>query len=347
MLNDHSMYEHILEDDIFFGVIGMLECKLISYTFTLLVAYPYIVDDPEFPAHKANYREILHQTSRFHQPIPIHDDPLLRKIHHTYRLQFMKDVVLARALDDSTFNVLNSCIIFNQIDIITHVQQDPVFLTEVVRLYVDDDMLSGGGVRKKGEEKGAVGDAMDVDVQPQNDPKVNGVLEHGQSSRSTFAPLDDLTEDAINLRREVVSLIQQLCVMGKNVQLPARMTLFRSLVDRGILFAVQWALSLPEKEASSKPMISAAGEILAGLLDHDLNGVRGHVLKQVVAIEKEREAGKKGADKAETILALICKMLAQSQDLAVQCQVGDALKAMMDIPQSDAEAHVRVPLILS
>src|SRR3984957_20849696 len=123
------------------------------------------------------------------------------------------------------------------------------------RLYVDDDMLSGGGVRKKGEEKGAVGDAMDVDVQPQNDPKVNGVLEHGQSSRSTFAPLDDLTEDAINLRREVVSLIQQLCVMGKNVQLPARMTLFRSLVDRGILVAVQWALSLPEKEGSSKPMI--------------------------------------------------------------------------------------------
>jgi hypothetical protein len=26
MLNDHSMYEHILEDDIFFGVVGMLEC---------------------------------------------------------------------------------------------------------------------------------------------------------------------------------------------------------------------------------------------------------------------------------------------------------------------------------
>ena len=25
-LNDHSMYEHILEDDLFFGVVGMLEC---------------------------------------------------------------------------------------------------------------------------------------------------------------------------------------------------------------------------------------------------------------------------------------------------------------------------------
>jgi hypothetical protein len=27
MLNDHTMYEHILEDDIFFGVVGMLECE--------------------------------------------------------------------------------------------------------------------------------------------------------------------------------------------------------------------------------------------------------------------------------------------------------------------------------
>lgn len=26
MLNDHSLYEHILEDDLFFGVVGMLEC---------------------------------------------------------------------------------------------------------------------------------------------------------------------------------------------------------------------------------------------------------------------------------------------------------------------------------
>lgn len=64
----------------------------------------------------------------------------------------MKDVVLARALDDSTFNVLNSCIIFNQIDIINHVQHDATFLREVVGLYVDDDMLSGGGVKKDKRE---------------------------------------------------------------------------------------------------------------------------------------------------------------------------------------------------
>jgi len=259
----------------------------------------------------------------------------------------MKDVVLARALDDSTFNVLNSFIIFNQIDIITYVQHDPVFLSDVVRLYVDEDMLSGGGIKKK-EKDVEPSASVDADKTSDSKPKMNGGLEHGRSScpedSHPLPPLEDVSESAINIRREVVFLIQQLCVMGKNVQLPARMALFRTLVDRGILFAVQWALSLPENEVLSKPMICAGGEILAALLDHDLNGVRAHVLKQVAAIDKEKEAGKKGADTALTILALMCRMLAQSQDLAVQSQVGDALKVLMEVPLlvTEAEARVRI-----
>ncbi|EGN92042.1 hypothetical protein SERLA73DRAFT_117880 [Serpula lacrymans var. lacrymans S7.3] len=317
LLNDHGIYEHILEDDMFFGVVGMLEY------------------DPEFPAHKANYREFLHLTSRFHQPVPIHDEAIQKKVHHTYRLQFLKDVVLARALDDSTFNVLNSCIIFNQIDIINHVQQDPMFLREIIGLYVSEEVL-GGNAKKEEDKQKTEEEKMDVDPKSATEPKANGV--NGQSSRSntfSFAPPDDLSDREIALRREVIILIQQLCVMGKNVQLPARMALFRTLVDRGILFAAQWALALPEKDESSRAMISAAGEIMAALLDHDLNGVRGHVLKQTAAIQREQEAGKKGADKAETILMLLCRMLARSRDLAIQSQVGDALKALLEISLSD------------
>jgi len=219
MLNDHSMYEHILENNIFLGVVGMLECTFISLfhlTRSLVVQM----------THKANYREFLHSTSNFHQPIPIRDETIQRKIHHTYRLQFMKDVVLARALDDSTFNVLNSCIIFNQIDIINHVQNDAGFLREVVGLYVDDDMLSGGGTKKKEiESVPAEGEGMDVDKSPKNDAKANGVVPNGRASRAglyAFAPPEELSDEEKSLRNEVVFLIQQLCVMGKNVQLAAR-----------------------------------------------------------------------------------------------------------------------------
>lgn len=321
-------------------------CYVLSLLPFSLICHP---DDPEFPAHKANYRQFLTSTSNFHQPIPIRDEIIQKKIHHTYRLQFMKDVVLARALDDSTFNVLNSCIIFNQIDIINHVQQEVTFLKEVVGLYVDEDVLSRGGSQKEsdGENNPNGGEGIDMDKSPSNGAKVNGVPPNGRTSRKgqyAFAPPEELSEEEKSLRGEVVYLIQQLCVMGKNVQFPARMALFCALVDGGILFAVQWALALPEKEESLKPVISTAGEVLAALLDHDLNGVRGHVLKQVVAIEKEREAGKKGADKADTILALMCKMMAQSRELAVQSQVGDALKVLLEITHNvGPEPHVSSP----
>jgi len=63
-----------------------------------------------------------------------------------------------------------------------------------------------------------------------------------------------------------------------------------------------------------------------------------------VAIDKEREAGKKGADRADTILALMCKMMAQSRELAVQSQVGDALKVLLEITQNEGpEPHVSPP----
>jgi protein phosphatase-4 regulatory subunit 3 len=204
-------------------------------------------------------------------------------------------------------------------------------------------MISLNGNGDSPEEKDE-SSAMDVDPKQSSSPKLtNGTTSpaNGRVKRSgsyAFAPPEGLSEEDIALRREVIILVQQLCVMGKNVQLPARMALFRALVDRGVLFGVQWALSLPEKEASSKPMIGAAGEILVALLDHDLNGVRGHVLKQVVAIEKEREAKKKGADKAETILEMACRIMAQSRDLAVQSQIGDALKVWMDLPPGEAAA---------
>lgn len=238
-------------------------------------------------------------------------------------------------------------------------------------------MLSGGGIRKpvppsqqpgqtvielNGNGKGAA-DAMDMDHKPEpNPPPPNGTLPPNgvspQASASVppkrpayyaFAPPEEMKPEDISLRREVIFLVQQLCAMGKNVQLQARLSLFRSLVDRGVLFAVQWAMGASETDELSKPMISAGGEILSALLDHDINGVRGHVLKQVVAIDKEREAGKQGADKAETIVQTACRIMARSNELAVQSQVGEALKAWLDLPPGGdpnlavtaaSEAHV-------
>ena len=249
--------------------------------------------------------------------------------------------MLARAIDDSTFNVLNSSIIFNQIDIITHIQNDPTFLREIAGMFMDDDLLALLGLPTK--HSGPVGDAgteakdadkMDVD---QAEMKANGASHpNGESSSSSN---QSLSAEELTRRREVVFLVQQLCMMGKNVQLPARMALFRTLVDRGIVFAVQWGLSQSEDDEEGRQMIATSGEIMMALLDHDLNGVRGHVLKQLGTLEREKANGKNIRDK-ETVLVLMCKVLVRSRDLAVQSLVGEALRLLLEMMSTDADGPV-------
>lgn len=266
------------------------------------------LDDPEFPAHKANYRDFLRDTTRFHQPISIHDPVIQKKIHHTYRLLFLKDVVLARALDDSTFNVLNSCIIFNQIDIITHVQNDVQFLQDIVDLFPDPS--PGPSISINGVAKTRTGDA---------DANAEGLINGVDEDRR---------------RREVILLIQQLCIIGKNVQLPARMGLFQTLVDRGIVQPVQWALGQPEGTEPGQQMISVAGEVLVTLLDHDVNGVREHVVTQCDSFELRQS-------RDESLLTLLCGLMVRSRDLAVQTVVGDSLKLMLEMPPQEMNDVVR------
>jgi protein phosphatase-4 regulatory subunit 3 len=282
----------------------------VSFTHHVIASFHELaLDDPEFPAHKANYRDFLRDTTRFHQPISIHDPIIQKKIHHTYRLLFLKDVVLARALDDSTFNVLNSCIIFNQIDIITHVQNDLQFLQDIVDLFPGPS--PGPSTSLNGVAKSRTG--IDADANAEGLP--NGV-------------------DEDRRRREVILLIQQLCIMGKNVQLPTRMGLFQTLVDRGIVQPVQWALGQPEGTEPGQQMISVAGEVLVTLLDHDVNGIREHVATQCDGFELRQS-------RDESLLTLLCGLMVRSRDLAVQTVVGDSLKLMLEMPPQDINDVVR------
>jgi len=59
-----------------------------------------------------------------------------KKIHYTYRLQYLKDVVLARILDDGTFTALNSLIYFHQMAILQYVQSNGSLLKELFSLFV-------------------------------------------------------------------------------------------------------------------------------------------------------------------------------------------------------------------
>ena len=117
LLNDTKIIEHVVSDDIVLGVVGALEY------------------DPDFPSHKANHRHWLGKAGRYKEVVRIDDKKIQKKIHHTYRLQYLKDVVLARILDDPTFSVLNSLIFFNQVDIVQHLQNNAAFLRELFGIF--------------------------------------------------------------------------------------------------------------------------------------------------------------------------------------------------------------------
>lgn len=291
-LNDHSLFDHVLDDDIFMGVVGMLEY------------------DPDFPAYKANYRAFLQTSTRYHSPLPISDPQIVRKVHATYRLQFLKDVVLARTIDDSTFNVLASCIMFNQVDIITYVQSDIGFLESMVSAFCE------GGSRENGPLR------LYLTSKP---PASNGT--------ATTSEADD------ERRSELVLLLQQLCAMGKNVQLPARLALFRTLVGRGALHVVQWAISRPESAPGALRLIAAGGEVLGALLDHALEQSRAHVTSQVEAARRAPPA----SGEPETLLFVMCWVMARSRDLAVQSLIGDALKVILEVPIPGSEIALLNP----
>ncbi|KAK6614829.1 hypothetical protein H4I96_01150 [Botrytis cinerea] len=92
LLNDNAIIEHIVTDEVVIGVVGALEY------------------DSDFPSHKANHRLWLGKKDRYKEVVEIPDENIMRKIHNTNRLQYLKDVVLARILDDPTFSVLNGLI---------------------------------------------------------------------------------------------------------------------------------------------------------------------------------------------------------------------------------------------
>lgn len=142
LLNDNVVFDLILRDSVILGVVSIFECEqACTSTLERINADPHAPDDPEFPTMKASYREHLANPSHFTEVVPIRNAALLAKIHQTHRLHYLKDVVLARILEESTFSMLNSAIYFNEVDIVNEVASDGPFLKELFAIFdpTDDD----------------------------------------------------------------------------------------------------------------------------------------------------------------------------------------------------------------
>lgn len=117
--NESLTVEIILDDKNMMGVIGILEY------------------DPDFPTFKASHRKYLADESNFKEVLPLDDTHIKDLIKKTFKLQFLKDVVLARLLDDPSFNAISTLIHFNQVEVIKFLESSD-FIDTLLKVYEDE-----------------------------------------------------------------------------------------------------------------------------------------------------------------------------------------------------------------
>lgn len=123
-MNKPSLLEIMLADDLVFDVVGCLEY------------------DPGKPAPQ-RHRLFLKESANFKEIIPITNSDIINKIHQTYRVQYIADVILPppSVFDDNMLASVHSFILFNRIEIATHLQDDEKFLADMFLQLADEDTL--------------------------------------------------------------------------------------------------------------------------------------------------------------------------------------------------------------
>uniref|UniRef100_A0A8C1KY30 Serine/threonine-protein phosphatase 4 regulatory subunit 3 n=2 Tax=Cyprinus carpio TaxID=7962 RepID=A0A8C1KY30_CYPCA len=121
LLNRTALFEVMFSEECIMDVIGCLEF------------------DPSLPQPR-RHREFLTTTARFKEVIPISDPELRQKIHQTYRVQYIQDMVLPTpsVFEENMLSTLHSFIFFNKVEIVGMLQDDEKFLTELFAQLTDE-----------------------------------------------------------------------------------------------------------------------------------------------------------------------------------------------------------------
>jgi protein phosphatase-4 regulatory subunit 3 len=169
----------------------------------------------------------------------------------------LKDVVLARILDDPTFSVLNSLIFFNQVDIVQHLQSNASFLGELFGIFTS----------------------------------------HFQDQKK---------------KKEAVLFIQQCCSIAKNIQPPARQSLYNNFLAHGLLQVIHFGL-----RHGDVGVRVGATDIMISIIDHDPQMIRQTIYRQI-------------HENQPPLTDSLIDLLLVEVDLGVKSQISEALKVLLD-----------------
>jgi len=111
MLNEANLFDCMFSEEFVWEVVGSLEY------------------DPDVPAeNRTHHRDFLRNVAVFKEVVPITNEVTKAKIHQTYRIQYLKDVILPSVLDEQVFQTLHSIMLFNNAEVVRELDEDPLFL---------------------------------------------------------------------------------------------------------------------------------------------------------------------------------------------------------------------------
>ncbi|CAG0886456.1 unnamed protein product [Cyprideis torosa] len=120
LLNRNALNEVMFTDEYIFDVVGCLEY------------------DPAYREPRP-HREYLRNKTNFHEVIPIQSPDLLSKIHQTYRVQYIQDVILPTpSVFEENMSALSSFIFFNKMEVVHMIQEDEKYLQTLFSQLMDE-----------------------------------------------------------------------------------------------------------------------------------------------------------------------------------------------------------------
>ncbi|KAF6105650.1 protein phosphatase 4 regulatory subunit 3B [Phyllostomus discolor] len=132
-LNKATLFEVMFSDECIMDVVGCLEY------------------DPAL-AQPKRHREFLTKTAKFKEVIPITDSELRQKIHQTYRVQYIQDIILPTpsVFEENFLSTLTSFIFFNKVEIVSMLQDILLINVVIEQMICDSDPELGGAVQLMG-----------------------------------------------------------------------------------------------------------------------------------------------------------------------------------------------------
>ena len=115
---NNALFEALFADDIILEAAGMMEYD---------------------PARKEikKHREYLTETARFKEVVTFGDEALVKQIHQSYRIQYIKDVIFAGVLDDYLQSTLQSYIYYSNVEVCQKLSADKRYMDELFQGFND------------------------------------------------------------------------------------------------------------------------------------------------------------------------------------------------------------------